>query len=280
MSLSNQEKGTLLKLLNRSGYVLNFSTSDFDAFTMDSVGVALCDRYKLSKGKSLTAYIQEASDEDGYKLLSDLLAYYENDYPSFDVETHEKGFFDTSEGTYRSLYLKCKGIIENYNKVEPNEEIAKSVDEAFSSEYMSQQIRLMLSTQETYPAEAIGKAKELLESCCRTILKEQNIQIEEKWSFQQLVSKCLDELDVLPSKVDTSSSIAGSLKKIYGSLKGIVAPIAEIRNEFGTGHGKTADFVGIDSIHAKLLVGMSSTFVQFLWESYNNMEKSNHKSDI
>lgn len=38
MSLSNQEKGTLLKLLNRSGYVLNFSTSDFDAFTMDSVG--------------------------------------------------------------------------------------------------------------------------------------------------------------------------------------------------------------------------------------------------
>ena len=273
MSLSNQEKGTLLKLLNRSGYVLNFSTSDFDAFTMDSVGVALCDRYKLSKGKYLTAYIQEASDDDGYKLLSDVLAYDENDYPSFDVETHEKGFFDTSEGTYRSLYLKCKGIIEKYNKVEPNEEIAKSVDEAFSSEYISQQIKLMLSTQETYPAEAIGKAKELLESCCRTILKERNVQIEDKWSFQQLVSKCLEELDILPAKVEVSSPIVGSLKKIYGSLKGIVAPIAEIRNEYGTGHGKTADFIGLDSVHAKLLVGMSSTLVQFLWESHKNRDE-------
>lgn len=273
MSMNNNEKGTLLKLFNRIGYVLDFSTTDFDAFTMGSIGVALCDKYKLSKGKSLTAYIQEASDDDGYKLLSDLLAYYENDYPSFDVETHEKGFFDTSEGTYRSLYLKCKGIIEKYNKVEPNEEIAKSVDEAFSSEYISQQIKLMLSTQETYPAEAIGKAKELLESCCRTILKERNVQIEDKWSFQQLVSKCLEELDILPAKVEVSSPIVGSLKKIYGSLKGIVAPIAEIRNEYGTGHGKTADFIGLDSVHAKLLVGMSSTLVQFLWESHKNRDE-------
>lgn len=88
--MNNNEKGTLLKLFNRIGYVLNFSTSDFDAFTMDSVGVALCDRYKLSKGKSLTAYIQEASDDDGYKLLSDLLAYYENDYPSFDGRLMKK----------------------------------------------------------------------------------------------------------------------------------------------------------------------------------------------
>ena len=227
----------------------------------------------MSKGKSLNAYIQEASDDDAYKLLSDLLDYYETNYPSFEAETHEKGFFDTSDGAYRSLYLKCKGIIEKYNKVEPNEEIAKSVDEAFSSEYISQQIKLMLSTQETYPAEAIGKAKELLESCCRTILKERNVQIEDKWSFQQLVSKCLEELDILPAKVEVSSPIVGSLKKIYGSLKGIVAPIAEIRNEYGTGHGKTADFIGLDSVHAKLLVGMSSTLVQFLWESHKNRDE-------
>lgn len=273
MSMNNNEKGTLLKLFNRIGYVLDFSTTDFDAFTMGSIGVALCDKYKLSKGKSLNAYIQEASDDDAYKLLSDLLDYYETNYPSFEAETHEKGFFDTSDGAYRLLYLNCKDIIKKYNKVEPNEEIAKSVDEAFSSEYISQQIKLMLSTQETYPAEAIGKAKELLESCCRTILKERNVQIEDKWSFQQLVSKCLEELDILPAKVEVSSPIVGSLKKIYGSLKGIVAPIAEIRNEYGTGHGKTADFIGLDSVHAKLLVGMSSTLVQFLWESHKNRDE-------
>lgn len=273
MGMTNQEKGTLLKLFNRSGYVLNFSRANFDTFTMDSTGVALCAKYKLSMGKSLNAYIQEASGDEAYKLLSDLLNYYETDYFSFEAETHEKDFFDTSDGAYRALYFNCKDIIEKYNKSEPNEEIAKSVDEAFSSEYISQQIKLMLSTQETYPAEAIGKAKELLESCCRTILKERNVQIEDKWSFQQLVSKCLEELDILPAKVEVSSPIVGSLKKIYGSLKGIVAPIAEIRNEYGTGHGKTADFIELDSVHAKLLVGMSSTLVQFLWESHKNRDE-------
>ena len=43
--LSNVEKGALVKLFNRNGYVLDFSTSDFDAFTLDSIGEALCEKY-------------------------------------------------------------------------------------------------------------------------------------------------------------------------------------------------------------------------------------------
>ena len=83
-----------------------------------------------------------------------------------------------------------------------------------------------------------------------------------------------EELDVKPDKVDDNNPIAGSLKKIYGSLKGIVAPIAEIRNEYGTGHGRTADFEGIDSRHAKLLVGMCVTLVLFLWETHEETLKN------
>ena len=54
--LTKVEVGTFLKLFNRGGYVLDFSTNDFDVFTMGSIGVALCDKYKMSKGKSLSAY--------------------------------------------------------------------------------------------------------------------------------------------------------------------------------------------------------------------------------
>ena len=63
-TLSKIEVGTFLKLFNRGGYVLDFSTNDFDVFTLGSIGVALCDKYKMSKGKSLTAYLNEASDGD------------------------------------------------------------------------------------------------------------------------------------------------------------------------------------------------------------------------
>lgn len=84
MEMTNMEKGAFLKLFNRSGYVLDFTTPDFNAFTLDSVGVALCQKYQLSKGKSLIAYIDEASDDNVFKLLTDLLRYYETDYHSFE----------------------------------------------------------------------------------------------------------------------------------------------------------------------------------------------------
>lgn len=267
MEMTNMEKGAFLKLFNRGGYVLDFTTPDFNAFTLDSVGVALCQKYNLSKGKSLIAYIDEASDDNVFKLFADLLHYYETDYHSFENETSESDLLGIDDGEYRTQYLKCKEIIVKYRMADSNSEIAKAVDKAFSTEYMSQQIKLMLEKQESFPAEAIGKAKELIESCCRTILKDHDIAINENWTFQQLVSKTFDILDVLPAKVDIKCPIAGSLKRIYGSLKGIVTPIAEIRNEYGTGHGRTADFEGLDARHAKLLVGMSATLVQFLWDT-------------
>lgn len=62
MALSELERGVYIKLFNRGGYVLDFSTSDFDTFTLGSVGVALCEKYNLSKGRSLNAFINEADD--------------------------------------------------------------------------------------------------------------------------------------------------------------------------------------------------------------------------
>ncbi len=281
--MTNLEKGAFVKLFNRGGYVLDFSTADFDAFTMDSIGVALCQKYMLSKGKSLIAFIDEASPEDSFKLLSDLLIYYETQYNQFGSETNDSnpfGLSSGSSGSYKRLYLNCKAIIDKYKKAEPNRELAKAVDESFSSAYMSQQIKLMLENQESYPAEAIGKAKELVESCCRTIITKRGAVIDKDWTFQQLVSRVFKVLDVMPNEVDDKSPIASSLKQLYGSLRGIVAPIAEIRNAFGTGHGRTADFIGLDSRHAKLMVGMSVTLVHFLWSTHEEKPLGNNNPTV
>ena len=76
--ITKQEEGAFLMLFNRSGYVLNFSTNDFDVFTTNSIGEALCAKYGLSKGKSLIAYLNSATGENRFKLLSDLFHYYED----------------------------------------------------------------------------------------------------------------------------------------------------------------------------------------------------------
>lgn len=70
--------------------------------------------------------------------------------------------------------------------------IAKTADGLkgkFSSEYMSQQIELMVSMQSTNPTNAIGMVKELIESCCKTILEDLGIAWSKTDDVPQLTSK-------------------------------------------------------------------------------------------
>lgn len=51
--LTFMEKEPFLRLFNRGGYVLDFSTERFDDFTQESVDIRLCEKYGSSKGRSL-----------------------------------------------------------------------------------------------------------------------------------------------------------------------------------------------------------------------------------
>ena len=59
------------------------------------------------------------------------------------------------------------------------------------------------------------------------------------------------------------------------SLKGIASQIAIIRNAYGSGHGKSASYKGLQERHAKLAIGSSVTLVNFLWDSFVRMNKTN-----
>lgn len=189
--LTKVEVGTFLKLFNRGGYVLDFSTNDFDVFTMGSIGVALCDKYKMSKGKSLSAYVNEASEEDVIKLLKDLLDYYEENYEKeYTQETDEEtyGYFGYN-AEYARLYNKCRAYMDRVlNVTTPLATNATELQEKFSSDYLSKQIELMLRMQNENPTDAIGKAKELIESCCKTILDNKGVAWDKNWDRETILS--------------------------------------------------------------------------------------------
>lgn len=243
MDMNPTEMGAFVTLFNRDGYVLDFFTAGFDTFTMNSIGVALCQKYNLSKGKSLISFISESPVSVSVKLLSDLFHYYETQYSNFDEETKmPESLFGEQHvcGKYRKQYLLCKELADKYKYVDPNEIRAEGIMDVFGSEYISRQTKMMVELQMTSPTDAIGKAKELVESCCRTILGQRFVECDKDWSFQQLVSKTFDTLKLLPKDVDEKSPIADSLKRILGSLKGMVSNISDIRNAYGSGHGRDA----------------------------------------
>lgn len=83
------EKRYLDELFNRDGYVLDFSTNDFDEFTFQSIGLRLCEKYHLSKGKSLREFTNEGDYYKIAKLYKDLLEFY-SVYFSYEIEENKK----------------------------------------------------------------------------------------------------------------------------------------------------------------------------------------------
>lgn len=264
--MNNTEKGIFLKLYNRNGYVLDFSTVDFDAFTMRSVGISLCAEYGLSKGRSLITFVNNSTRELSNKLLLDLLEYYETQYYDFENE---------QQGTYGRFYAECKNIAQRINKNQFTIFASNSVKEVFSSEYIEKQTSIMIENQKNNPTESIGKAKELIESCCKTILEENKITIESKWNINNLVDETTKLLEITPKHISDTTKEAEAIKAILGNLKGIASNIAIIRNAYGSGHGKSASYEGLQERHAKLAIGSCITLVNFLWDSY---KRRNDKS--
>jgi hypothetical protein len=278
--MTKQEERTFLMLFNRSGYVLNFSTNDFDVFTTNSIGEALCAKYGLSKGKSLNAYLNSASDENRLKLLSDLFHYYEDNMEyEYNKDYEEDLYWSSSisryDERYTRIYQKCKAIMDRMEG--GSSVIAKTADSLkgkFSSEYMSQQIELMVSMQSTNPTNAIGMAKELIESCCKTILEDLGIAWSKTDDVPQLTNKTMDALNLLPAIVQATDHGADAVKAVLGNLRAIPSKLAEIRNSFGSGHEKSASFQDLEERHAKLAVGSSITFDDFIWSTYENQKKT------
>lgn len=281
MAISHLERGLFVSLFNRYGHVLDLTVNDFDNLTLRTVGVPLCERYGLSKGKSLTAFLNECSDADALKLLNELMGYYEFRYEE-EYTKPQDGLGDCSglrrySDEYARLYLKARAVLER--EMASDNPFGKSSEylvEQFSSEYMTAQITSLMELRTTSPTDAIGKAKELVESCCKTILKETGIEVPSSWGMNELIKETKRRLGIDTESVSNDLPEAQTVKKILGSLTGLVGGIAEYRNSWGSGHGKAADFEPLFVRHAKLAVGSSVTLVEYLWDTYLWRKEKGH----
>lgn len=89
----------------------------------------------------------------------------------------------------------------------------KNLITEFDSGYITAQINQMSDAIEIHPSDAIGKAKELLESCCKTILSAEGLLVDSKWNVQQLVQKTCAKLKLLPADIPPETKSELSIKK-------------------------------------------------------------------
>lgn len=167
--------------------------------------------------------------------------------------------------------ISGKPIFVGRLKIIGKESIEKKggeLKQILNAEYVSQQINLMESSIENSPHISIGLAKELIETCCKSIFEERGEECNKDWDLTKLMKQTTKLLKLTPEDIPNEARAASSIKQILGSLCSVVQGIGEIRNEYGSGHGKNGNFKGLQPRHAKLAVGSASTLAVYLLETH------------
>lgn len=122
---------------------------------------------------------------------------------------------------------------------------------------------------ESDPDLAIGTAKELIETCLKTITN----TTDNKSTIPELSKLTLKELCLLPDSIQIDAKGSDKIKVILSNPSSIVVNLNELRGLYGTGHGPHAKKTSLEPRHARLAVGAASTFVNFIFETHQRKYK-------
>jgi hypothetical protein len=141
----------------------------------------------------------------------------------------------------------------------------KSVDDA----YVAKQIKRVQDSMDKDPELAIGTAKELIETVCKTILFERGETFSKGAEIPELVRQTSKILKLTPTDIPDERKASMTIKRLLNNLGSIPQGIAELRNLYGTGHGRPAGTKGLWPRHARLAAGAASTLARFLLDSHH-----------
>jgi hypothetical protein len=247
-----------------SGYVLNFSDSAFGEFVFEKTGIDIhSSRYTnegTSKAKKLRAFWKLEPDYTVGKLLLALIDY----SVALDPEPTSKA---------KALAEQCRRIATRLLAGGPSLTELKQHAKVFNANHLAEQIRRLESSIETDPSLAIGTAKELIETCCKTILAERGKPVAGTPDVSTLTKETLKELRLVPEGIPDSARGSDVIRRLLSNLGTIGNGLAELRGLYGTGHGKHGTATGLSARHAKLAVGAASTLTVFLFETHTETKQ-------
>lgn len=146
---------------------------------------------------------------------------------------------------------------------------ARSVADALDAAWMQQAISRLENAVEHDPDLAIGTAKELVESCCKTILAKRGVPYSKSADLPELTKALSKELKLVPDGIPDEAKGAETVRLILRNLTSMTQYIAELRGLYGTGHGRDGRHRGLEPRHARLVVGAAVAFIDFMTETHH-----------
>ncbi|NUM69691.1 MAG: abortive infection family protein [Ignavibacteriaceae bacterium] len=137
------------------------------------------------------------------------------------------------------------------------------IKQYLNTSYIEQKIKIINDSLENNTDLAIGLAKELIETVCKSILKGKNVPFEKDWDVLKLIKETNTVINFKNTDLHDPDGAEKSIKMILGGISAIVHGVAELRNAYGTGHGKEANFKMLEPKYAKLIVGLVHDLILF-----------------
>lgn len=254
------DKRVLTGFFNQGGYVLEFTTAQFDQFTEESIGVPLCSVYQLSKGKSLEEFTRRGDPAKVSKLYGDLVRFYEDEYPE-----------RLQDASVCKQLARIKGIVNKYSshafRIE-TPSIAKN-----GCEYIRSVV--YRANEEVEKGEfdsALTKSRTLIEEVFCYVL-EQRGERKNKG----------DDINTLYNRVKTMYSMRQRpdldrrINELLSGLEKILSSLSAMRNIASDSHGVGSARIKIGKRHARLFVNSALTMAEFILavaEEFNSKELS------
>lgn len=206
-----------------------------------------------------------------------LLAVYEHVLDNLEVEADsDRPYQNPNAKQELEKLLRClrrDGFEwDNSRLVPPADMIAVStVHDAISgldAPELNRQIARLRDSVNDDPGLAIGTAKEMLETSCKTILEDCGVVVDPSWEVGELLKRTRKELKLIPDDIPAAAKGAEAIKRLLSNLGQVGIGLSELRNLYGSGHGRSGHAKGLTPRHARLAVGAVSTLVLFLFETY------------
>lgn len=113
---------------------------------------------------------------------------------------------------------------------------ARAVADALDADWMRREIHRLEKAVDTDPSLAVGTAKELVETCCKTILNQKKVEFTKSTDLPRLVKLVATELKLVPEGISEATKGADIIRSILGNLATLTKGLAELRGLYGTGH--------------------------------------------
>ena len=141
----------------------------------------------------------------------------------------------------------------------------KSIQQYLDSEYVLSKVNLMKSMVKTNTDLALGSAKELLEIVCKSILSEKKISYTDDMTLPKLFKETINSVGILESSSASNKEQADrSIRQILSGLNSVIQGVSELRNGYGSGHGKEASFKRLEPQYVEFVVSIVSNIVVFI----------------